>query len=158
MAALELKPGTQLTFYATATDYRPQTGKSEPRRLAIVTPDELQQRIAGREKLIVAELQRALKMQRTCRSQVESLAIRLAELRRFEQADVDRLQAAELGQREVGRLLTSRSEGVPMHVLGLLADLENNRLDSGDARRQMTSLLAELDRLAASTCRRWTTN
>ena len=149
LAALELKPGTQLTFYATASDYRPQIGKSDPRRLAIVTPDELQQRIAGREKLIVAELQRALKMQRTCRSQVESLAIRLAELRRFEQADVDRLQAAELGQREVGRLLTSRSEGVPLHVLGLLADLENNRLDSGDARRQMTSLLAELDRLGA---------
>ncbi len=147
LAALDLKPGTQLTFYATASDYRPQTGKSDPRRLAIVTPDELQERIADREKLIVAELQRALKMQRTCRSQVESLAIRLAELRRFEQTDVDRLQAAELGQREVGRLLTSRSEGVPMHVLGLLADLENNRLDSADARRQMTSLLAELDRL-----------
>ena len=143
-----MKPGTQLTFYAAAGDYLPQIGKSDPRRLVIVTLDELQQRIAGREKLIVAELQRALKMQRTCRSQVESLAIRLAQLRRFERTDVDRLQAAEIGQREVDRLLTSRSEGVPMHVLGLVADLENNRLDGADARRQMASLLAELDRLA----------
>ncbi len=147
LGPLELKPGTQLTFYATASDYLPQTGKSEPRRLMVVTPDELQDRLAGREKLIVAELERALKMQRACRSQVESLTIRLAELRRFEQTDVDHLQAAEHSQRDVGQVLTSRSEGVPMHVLGLLADLENNRLDSADVQRRMAALLAEIDRL-----------
>jgi hypothetical protein len=147
LASLGLRPGTQLAFYATAGDYLPQVGKSDPRRLMVVTLEELQDRIVAREKLIVAELQRALKMQRLCRSQVQSLAIRLAELRRFEQTDVDRLQTVGHGQREVGQLLTSRSQGVPMHVLGLLADIENNRIDNADAKRQMTSLLADLDRL-----------
>ncbi len=147
LAPLDLQPGTQVTFWATAGDYLPQTGKSDPRRLIVVTPDELQDRIAVRGKLIVAELQRAAAMQRTCRSQVETLVIRLAELRRFEQNDADRLQAAQHGQGEVGRLLTSRSEGVPMHILGLLDDLENNRLDGADTQRQMAALLEELDRL-----------
>ena len=50
-------------------------------------------------------------------------------------SDVDRLQAAEHAQRDVNRLLTSRGEGVPMHVLALLADLENNGIDNADARR-----------------------
>jgi hypothetical protein len=147
LAALGLQPGTQVTFYATAGDYLPQTGKSEPRRLIVVTPDELQQRIASREKLIVAELQRALTMQRACRSQIESLVVRLAQLPPLEQTDVDHLQAAEHGQREVDQLLTSRSEGVPMHVHALLDDLENNRVDNADARRQMTTLVNEPQRL-----------
>ena len=71
---MNLQPGAQVTFYATADDYLPQKGKSEPRRLIVVTPDDLQDRIADREKLIVAELERALKMQRDCREQVDSLA------------------------------------------------------------------------------------
>jgi hypothetical protein len=147
LGPLELKPGSQLSFYATAGDYRPQTGKSEPRRLIVVTPEELQDRVAEREKLILAELERALKMQRGCRSQVESLEVRLTDSPQWEQIDVDNLQAAQNSQRDVGRLLGDRSEGVPMHVLALLADLKNNRLDGADLERRMSTLLAELDRL-----------
>jgi len=147
LAPLNLQPGAQVIFYAAASDYMPQTGKSEPRRLIVVTPDELQDCIADRERLIVAELERALKMQRGCRDQVESSRIRLGDLRRFEQSDIDRLQAAEHAQREVNQLLTSRGEGVPMHALALLADLENNGIDNADARQRMNSLLEELDRL-----------
>ena len=78
LGPLKLEPGTQVTFYAMATDYRPQTGKSDPRSLTVITPEELQDRIAGREKLILAELERALRIQRGCRAQVESLLARLA--------------------------------------------------------------------------------
>lgn len=147
LGPLELQPGAQITFWATAGDYLPQTGKSEPRQLIVVTPDELQDRIANREKLILSELKRALAMQRACRSQVAALTARLAETRPIRQNDVDSLQTAEHAQREVRQLLTGRGEGVPMHVLGLLADLENNRLDSDDARRQMTAMIEWLDRL-----------
>lgn len=147
LADLELPPGTELTFHVTATDYRPQTGKSEPRRLVVITLEQLQDRIAGREGQILAELRRVLKMQRGSRSQVESLKIRLAEIGHLEQLDLDRLQGAELNQREVKRSLTSRSDGVPMHVLALLADLDNNKLDSPDVRRRMQTLLSEIDRL-----------
>jgi hypothetical protein len=147
LAPLKLTPGVQLNFWATAGDYLPQTGKSEPRQLIVVTPQELQDRIAGRQQLILAELQRALKMQRGSRAQVEALQIRSAEVGRIEQADVDRCQAAQLSQREVNQLLTGRGEGLPMHVFALLAELENNRIQSGDAQRWMRALLAEIEQL-----------
>ncbi|MHC4180599.1 MAG: hypothetical protein ACYSWU_24130, partial [Planctomycetota bacterium] len=147
LADLELVPGTELTFHVTATDYRSQTGQSEPRRLVVITQEQLHQRIADRQSQILAELARVLKMQQGSRKQVTSLEIRLAEIGHLDGRDVDRLQGAELNQREVSRSLTSRSVGVPMHVLALLADLDNNRLDSPDIRRRMQTLLDEIERL-----------
>ena len=147
LAPLQLPPGSQLAFYATAADYRPQTGKSEPRRLIIVTPQELQERIAGRQELLLAELARMLKMQRDARAGTKALEIRLGTLGRLEQLDLDHLQAADLNQRQVNRGLTNRDDGVPMFILALLADLENNRIESLDIRRRMQGLLAQLDRL-----------
>ncbi len=66
---------------------------------------------------------------------------------RLRRSDVDQLQAAEHAQQDVAQLLTSRSEGLPMHVTALLADLENNRIPAGDVQRRMAGLLEELDRL-----------
>jgi hypothetical protein len=147
LAALHLQPGTQIAFRIAAADYRPQMTTSDPRRLLVVTPDDLQDRIADREGLIVAELDRGLKMQRGCREQVETLRSQLSALPRLERSHIDGLQAAERSQRDVGQVLISRSHGVAMHALALLADLENNRLDNADSRRHMTALLGELDRL-----------
>jgi hypothetical protein len=147
LASLRLQPGTQIAFRVAATDYRPQNAASDPRRLLVVTPDELQDRIAEREGLIVAELDRALKMQRACREQVEKLRSQLADLTWLERPHVDGLQAVEHSQRDIDQVLTSRSHGVAMYALALLADIENNRLDNADSRRRMTSLLDELDRL-----------
>ncbi len=147
LSPLNLKPGTQLTFFATASDYRPQTGKSESRRLIVVTADELRDRIADREKLIVAELDRTLKMQHAVREQVEALRIRLGESRRLDRSDVDRMQAAEHSQREVAQLLAPLGEGVPVHAAALVADLENNGIDNTDTQRRIESLIDELRRL-----------
>jgi hypothetical protein len=147
LASLNLQPGAQITFHATADDYLPQTAKSNPRQLTVVSFDDMQDRIAEREKLVAAELDRALKMQRDCRNQIVTLRTRLSELHRLEQTDVDGLQAAEHSQRDVDRVLTGRGEGVPMHALSLLADLDNNGIDNADIRQRIASLLAELDRL-----------
>ena len=147
LAPLNLQPGTQVTFYATASDYLPQTGKSEPRRLIVVTPDELRDRMADRERLIVAELERALKMQRGCRDRSSRRESAWAICGGSSSPTSIASQAAEHAQREVDELLTSRGEGVPMHVLALLADLENNGIDNADARQRMNGLLEELDRL-----------
>ena len=117
LGPLELKPGTQVTFHATAADYLPQTGKSDPRSFSVITAEELQNRIAGREKIILAELERALRIERGCRVQVESLGARLAEPRPLGRAEVDQLQAVEHKLREADQVLTSRGEGVLMHIL-----------------------------------------
>ncbi len=147
LAEMNLEPGTQITFYATASDYRPSSGQSEPRRLTVITPEELAERLAARQATILAELSRVLEMQQQSRRQVGELEIRLGEVGHLSQLDVDHLRGAELNQLQATRTLTSPGEGVPMHVLGLLADLENNKVDSPDVRRQMRALLEEIDRL-----------
>jgi hypothetical protein len=147
LAPLGLKPGIQVPFHATAADYKPQTGQSEPARLAVITREELTDRIASRQAFILAELNRALDMQRQGRQQVATLDIRAGQIGKLDQLDVDRLQGAELNQRQVYRTLTSRTDGVPMHILGLLAELANNKIDSPDIQRRMQGLLDEIDRL-----------
>jgi hypothetical protein len=147
LAALNLTPGMQLTFYATVDDARPQTGRSEPRSLSIITAEELQDRIAGREKLIAAELERALRTQRSCRAQVDSIADALKRSPQIGQAEVDQIQSVAHNQRDVDQVLTSPGEGLPMHVRALLADLEINRIQHSDLARRASALLAEIDRL-----------
>lgn len=147
LGTLGLRPGSQIAFHVEAADDLPQTGQSETRHINIITPEELAERIAGRQSLILAELARVLEMQRQCRRQVADLEIRLEENARFDQPEVDQLRGAELNQREVHRSLTSRGEGVPVHVVGLLADLDNNGVDNADVRNRMEDILARLDQL-----------
>jgi len=148
LEGLNVQPGTQLTFRAAATDYRPQTGRSEPRQLTVVTPEDMAERIAARQALILAELSRVLEIQRASRSQVMEREVRTGRVGPLGQLDLDHLRGAELNQRQATQTLTSRSEGVPAHVLGLLADLANNKIDSPDVQRRMEQLLTEIERLA----------
>ena len=147
LAALNLAPGMELSLMATASDFKPQAVRSEPRRLVLITAEQLQERLAARQATIVAELERVLKMQQAARGDVESVALRVREVGAVDQADIDRMQAAELSQRQVQRTLTNRGDGVVMHALAMLADIENNRVDSPDMARRMQALLAEIERL-----------
>ncbi|MCA9248047.1 MAG: hypothetical protein KDA42_13055 [Planctomycetales bacterium] len=148
LAELNLQPGAQISLVATASDYLPQVGQSlAPRRINIITPAELEDRLALRQRLILAELSRALEMEKTTRSQLEILLIQAREVGHFERSDIDQLQAAELNQRQVQRTLTDRDEGIPQYIESLLADLDNNRIDSPDIRRRMEEIRRELGRL-----------
>ena len=147
LAELGLQPGTQITLWATAGDYLPQTGKSTVRRLNIISSEELEERLAQRQMLIFAELQRTLKLQRDARGQTKSLEIQLDQVGRLPKEDIDHAQSAELNQRQITRTLTSTSEGIPAQIRDFLADLQNNRVDSPDMKRRMESIAAELDRL-----------
>ncbi|HEV3136732.1 MAG TPA: hypothetical protein VGZ26_02490 [Pirellulales bacterium] len=148
LADSNLKAGTQITFWATASDYLPQTGKSTVRRLTIITAQELEERLAQRQTLIFAELQRVLKLQQDARGQTRSLEIQIHDVGQLDKQDIDHAQAAELNQRQVTRTLTSSAEGIPAQIADFLADLENNRVDSPDIERHMRGILDELDRLA----------
>lgn len=147
LQTLGLPPGEQLVFRAEATDYLGQSHSSEARRLIVITPEQLQQRIAARQSAILAELQRLRDVQAQGRAGVEAVRLRWSQRVPMEQADVDRIEGAELAQRQVARGLTHRGEGVAMHVVGLLEDLENNRLGRGNLDRRLRALLDELDRL-----------
>ncbi len=147
LADLQLKAGAQITFWATASDYLPQIGKSTVRRISIITPGELEERLAQRQGVIFGELQRVLKMQQDARAQTKSLEIQLQQVGQLNKQDVDHAQSAELNQRQVTRTLTSPTEGIPAQIADFLTDLANNRVDSPEIERQMSAVSAELDRL-----------
>lgn len=147
LAELQLAPGTQVTFWATASDYVPQSGKSTPRTITIITPAELEERLAQRQTLVVGELQRVLKLQQDARSQTRSLDIQVSQVAEFSKQEVDQAQSAELNQRQVDRTLTSPTEGIPAQINEFLNELRANHVDSPGAMRQMTSILHEIDRL-----------
>lgn len=144
---LDLQPGAQLTLYAVGTDYYPHRGQSEPHRLSVITADELRERLAERQNLIVGELSRILKLQRDARSLVSGVQIQLETVGPLEKNDVDHLQGAELIERQVERGLISPAEGVLGQVAALLDDLRNNQVDSPDLERQMQLVFDEVDRL-----------
>ncbi len=142
-----LSPARRVTFWATAVDYLPQTGKSSVRRVAIITPAELEERLAQRQMLIFGELQRVLKMQQDARTQTKSLEIQFDAVGRLNKQDVDNAQAAELNQRQIARTLTSPAEGIPAQITDFLTELQSNRVDSPDMQRNMRALADELERL-----------
>lgn len=147
LASLDLKPGVQIDLRASAADFQPAVGLSPARRIAIVDPSELEERLADRQTAILAELNRVLKLQQDARTQVTDLGVQLGEVGRLAQPDIDRLQTASLAQRKVQRGLTSPDEGVSMQIAGLLADIENNALDSPDIKRRMEQVASELAKL-----------
>ncbi|MCH8045191.1 MAG: hypothetical protein IID44_15885 [Planctomycetes bacterium] len=145
---LGLEPGTQISFFATASDYRPQHGQSSLRRITIITPHELENRIAERQSFILGELARVAKMQRDARRKTQDVQTQLDDVGDLRKADVDQLRAGELVQRQVGRSLASPSEGLKSQIDRLLGELKTNRLDSPQIERRMRALREGLTRLA----------
>ncbi len=147
LAPLGLKPGARITAYALVADYRPVETKSHPRRLSIITRDELQDRLTERQGAILTELSRLLKLEQQSRAQVSGLEIQLDQVGKLSKQDIDHLQQAELTQRQVERGLGHRNEGVPAQISSLLSELKNNKVDSSDVERRLTEVMDELERV-----------
>ncbi len=145
LAPLDLKPGTQIVVSAVASDYVPQTGTSSPRRITIITAEELEDRLAQRQSLIFSELSRILKMQQDARQQNALVERQFERASRPQPAEVESLRGEEVAQRQVRRSLVSPTEGVRSHIVALLSELINNRVDNSEMRKRMQSLAAETD-------------
>ena len=119
-----------IEFWIAASDYRPQSGQSPPRRLTVISAEELEDRVAARQAYILGQLAEVLRVQREARSQTKSLEIQLDTAGQLNPSDVNQLQAAELNQRQVGKLLSDPQDGVQALITGLLDELASNRIDS----------------------------
>jgi len=151
LADLNLKPGAQLTVHATATDYKPATGQSPATRIFIISARELEERVARQQTQVMGDLARALKMEQEARARVKGLEIQMEQVGKLKAADLDQLQAAELQQRDVRRMLTGSSTAARKQVAGLLEQLANNKLGSPQIERRMNDLermLGELEQKA----------
>ncbi len=149
LAEMALAPGVQITFYVTADDYQPLTGRSTPRMISVVAPEELERRLEERQALLLAELDRILKLQREARTQTGGLRIQAEKIGVFEQVDIDRLHAAVLQQRQVTRALSARDDGLRAKLREVLADIENNHLDNPEIRTRSEEIEVELARIEA---------
>ncbi|HEY1600160.1 MAG TPA: hypothetical protein VGG64_11185 [Pirellulales bacterium] len=149
----ELKPlgldsGTYFTFHATVVDYAGQTAQSLSRRVTVVTPEEIQDRLAERQSVIFNELARVLLLEQTARSHVAGLEVQLDQTGKFHKSDIDVLQGAGLNQQQVERELTSERDGIHGQIEGFLDELTINKIDGPDTHRQMLNVLSELARLS----------
>jgi hypothetical protein len=143
----ELTPGVQLTYFITATDYKPQDENSDARRLVLITDGEFEDRISGWQSDILTRLAEALDKQRGARAQISSLQIQMEETGALAPSDLDHLQSAELNQRQIQNMLSEGSDAVTSQVAELLSAIEDNRLDSPEVARRMNQLLSELQRI-----------
>jgi hypothetical protein len=148
LAPLALAPGAQLTVFGVAGDYRPQEGMSSERKLSIVTPEEMLDRLAERQTVILNELARLLRLQLDARGQVEGVEVQWKHVAELQASEVDRLHGGELTQRQVKQGLSDEKEGVPAQVAAVIADLAVNQLDHPDTLRQMIDIQETLARLA----------
>lgn len=145
---LGLKPGAQVDLVAAAFDYRPEEGKSSPRRLTVVTPDEMRDFLAERQETALDELARIVSLAREGRSQVAALKNKEIEQGDLGQADLDRMRTAELTSRQVDRGLSGEPDGVASQIDSILADTRSNHLDSPDVIRRLSETRAEIERLS----------
>lgn len=148
LAPLELPAGAELTILAAATDYRPQSADTQPKRLTVVPLADLLELLARRQDAILNELARLLTLERECRAQVDEIEGQLARVGSLRPQDVDRMKSAAANQRQVDRGLVGETEGVAMAIAALLEDLADNRIDSPELQRRMEELRDEIARLA----------
>jgi hypothetical protein len=143
-----LKPGAWIDFELTADDYKPQSAQSATRRLTIISVNELEERIASRQAFVLGQLAEVLRTQREARAPVKSLEIGWTGTGRLAADEVDQLQAAELKQRQVSRLLADPQEGVAAQIAGLLHELRSNRIDNPEVVGRMNELLAAVRQIS----------
>jgi hypothetical protein len=150
LESLTLPEGVQLTVNVAASDYRPGTGQTAtPRRITIVSRDQLEARLAGEQLQIARRLEEALKLERSTRDDVHGLEIQVRDARQIAAADRDTMSAAELNQRRVGRSLVAPADGIAAQAKAIVAELQMNGITSGDMPRQMDGLVQSLSALAA---------
>lgn len=144
-----LKPGTRLSIVAQAADYRPSIARSERRRIKVVDPQELINRLTQRQRKLLESLQAMLKQERASKGAVAQLQQQLQGTGRMTKGDIERLQQAELVHRErVDQRLRGTTGSLADDVQRILDELANNQLDHPDIERRMQSFRDEIDRLA----------
>lgn len=136
-----LEPGEWIDFELTADDYRPQSAQSSARRLTIISVRELEERLAARQAFVLGQLAELLRMQRDARAPLRSLEIGWTETGRLNVDEVDQLQAVELKQRQVGQLVTDPQQGVAAQIVGLMHELQSNRIATSEVSGRMNQLL-----------------
>ena len=139
-----LPPGTRLEIRALAANGQPLVGQSESRQLLIVSDAELLDRLVVSQRSVLHQLAEMLDQQRQARLRTATLEIGLQERGRMRTADENELQNAEYVQHQVRLYLRENKNSVLPRLEQLLAQLEQNRLESTDLQQTVRRLYDEL--------------
>ncbi|HEY3395222.1 MAG TPA: hypothetical protein VGK58_21150 [Lacipirellulaceae bacterium] len=154
LTPLDLLVGAQVSLHAEASDYRPGVGRTPtPRRISVISADELEARLADLQTQLVRQLERALSLQQSTREDVRGIQLQLDDRAAFESSDRNTLRTSELNQRRVTQSLADPAEGVPALVASLLEQVAINRLKGADVRSSMERLRQEIEQLSAGPLR-----
>ncbi|MFO0817373.1 MAG: hypothetical protein U1A77_05495 [Pirellulales bacterium] len=127
-----IQAGVTVELRIAATDSAGQVRETEPRRIEIVTPEELAQRLSRRETVLLDQIRESLRLQREAWARTKQVA-EAAQGRSPNPKDADQLQGVELTQRAITRMLVDEQTGVLPHMSALIAEYRGNRLESGTA-------------------------
>lgn len=136
-----LEAGSHLEVWLAAEDYKGQVVEAAARKLQLVSPAEYDDRLGQREASLLHLLNEALRVEREVHQHVATLATLLREAGRLDARHLDQLQAAELQQRHVVRLLGTGRDGARGVVDALRADVRRNHV-------QNAALVARLETMA----------
>ena len=134
LADLALVPGSQVRFWLQATDAynlngsKGQVGRSATRVVSILTPEEKQQELSGRQIQIAERItplrDRQAAIEQTTREISEQWKT-VGQLRPSDQLDLDRIQAE---QKEIGQSLALSPQSLLADLTALRQEMEQNRL------------------------------
>jgi hypothetical protein len=151
MSPFNLAPGSIVTVHAEAADLNdlvgPNRGKSREIRLRIVTKDELARQLDSQRQAIRDEIERTLAMQRQAIAPVQDARRTLEQVPTLPPQIREELQNAESIQRQVAGRVTGQPDSLETRISRFLDDLKNQNLELPEARGQMESLKAGVDRI-----------
>ncbi|UUO08068.1 hypothetical protein M4951_07055 [Blastopirellula sp. J2-11] len=149
LAQLEgLQPGDVLEATLVAYDRKPQEGVSLPRRISIVTPEQMEERIVAMQRRLITQLGEATQAQAEARSETSAVEIAAAEGKPLGPQDRSRLQNAELRQRRVRREISDPKSGVTAQIEKIEREIEQNGIDDTDTQQQLAALKERTEQLA----------
>lgn len=157
---LGVSEGAQIVFRAEATDDfdlsdafpegqapPPHVGRSIARTLTVVSKADKLRELAQQQAGLLDELERALTLQKQSHDQVNDLVAQLRNTGELRAEDIDALQRAELGQREVAGQLSHPALGLGPRAQKLLDDLRANHIDDAPTEQRLSEIVGELGRL-----------
>ena len=153
LADLALVPGSQVRFWLQATDAynlngsKGQVGRSATRVVSILSNEEKQQELSGRQIQLAQRIAPLKDRQAAIEQSTREIGEQwktVGTLRPSDELDLDRVQAE---QKEIDRELTLSPRGILAELKALQRELEQNRLtdpDMTDALAQWEAALAPL--------------
>ena len=148
LAELGYSPGLRLDLVVAARDYKPLEGAVElPRRIFLVSDEEYEQRFASKQSKLLAEVLRALDLQRDAQQFAQELGADVEAANEIDRALRDRMTSLTYAQRQATDSVDDPQSGAAELARSLTDELRRNRLERPELLEQLERVSGELTNL-----------